>query len=297
MGRQTVVQKKGLGKGLSALIPEVQASEEAPVLHVDIDRISPNRFQPRRLFQEETISELAASVKENGIIQPLLVRQSGGGYELIAGERRLRAALKAGLKQVPVVLRQASDQEALQLALIENIQRQDLNAIEEASAYRRLQEEFNWSQEEIAERVGKSRPAIANSVRLLLLPTEVQQEVAAGRLPAGQARALLGLQGEAAIVAAAREVIAKGLTTREAERLVRRFKSLRRRTKETPFSDPNLRAVVEGLQRRLGTRVRVLQRPKAVRGRIEIEYYSPADLQRIVETITAGKINPASEVL
>ena len=279
------VQKRGLGKGLGALIPDVERPQEAPTLLVEIDRIGPNPVQPRRLFDDKKIEELAGSVRDKGIIQPLLVRRSGDRYELIAGERRLRAAIKAGLAEVPVVVREATDNEALQLALIENVQREDLNPIEEASAYRRLHEEFQWNQEEIADKVGKSRPTVANTMRLLLLPKDVQQQVTQGSLPAGQARALLGLESEPLIVAAAREVVAKGLSTRETEKLVRRLKSGKKKRKEASLSDPNLRALVEGLQRSLGTKVRLVQRSKSGSGKIEIDYYSAADLQRIIDTM------------
>ncbi len=282
------MQKKGLGRGLSALIPDVAVTEKIPTdFQVEVDRITSSSLQPRRAFDEIKLEELASSVRDKGILQPLLVRRRGEVYELIAGERRWRAALKAGLKQVPVIVKEATDNEVLQLALIENLQREDLNPIEEASAYQRLQEEFRWSQEEIAERVGKSRPAIANSVRLLLLPKEVQQQVAQGELPAGQARALLGLQAEPLILAAAREAIAKGLSTRETEKLVRRLKLGRRRKKETWVADPNLRSVIEELQRALGTKVRLIPRGKSARGKIEIEYYSFDDLERIVDRIAA----------
>ncbi len=280
------MQKRGLGRGLGALIPEIEKNEEAPTFQVEVDRISPNPLQPRRSFDDTKIEELAGSVREKGIIQPLLVRRSGDGYELIAGERRLRAAVKAGLTEVPVIVRQATDNEALQLALIENVQREDLNPIEEGNAYQRLRDEFHWSQEEIAGKIGKSRPAIANSIRLLLLPKEVQQEVAQGRLPVGQARALLGINGEALIVAAAREVVAKGLSTRETERLARRLKSGRKRKRDALMSDPDLRALVESLQRSLGTKVRLRHQSKSGRGKIEIEYYSAMDLERIIQTIT-----------
>ena len=283
------MQKKGLGRGLGALIPDIDSTKDSLNLQVEVDRIAPNPLQPRRSFDGARMDELAASVREKGIIQPLLVRRSGEGYELIAGERRLRAAVKAGLREVPVVVREASNNEALQLALIENLQREDLNAIEEASAYRRLQEEWDWSQEEIADRVGKSRPAVANTMRLLLLPKEVQQEVARGRLPVGQARALLGLDREALILAAAREVIAKGLSTRETERLIGRLKLGRGRKREVSISDPDLRSLIEDLQRSLGTKVRLVHRAKSGRGRIEIEYYSAADLGRIVQMMTRNK--------
>jgi ParB family transcriptional regulator, chromosome partitioning protein len=284
------VPKKGLGRGLSALIPGAsqprgEAYSEGLNFKVEVDRVTPSPFQPRRTFDDAKIEELAASIRNQGIIQPLVVRRKGDGYELIAGERRWRAAMRAGLTHVPVVVRDASDHEALQLALVENLQREDLNPIEEANGYRRLQEEFRWSQDEMAEKVGKSRPAIANSMRLLSLPTEVQQEVSSGNLPAGQARALLGLHNEALILSACREVIARGLSTRETEKLVRHLLLGRRRRRQVPLIDPDLRSVVEELQRALGTRVRLLPKARSPRGKIEIEYYSLPDLDRIIQTI------------
>ncbi|MFQ5850265.1 MAG: ParB/RepB/Spo0J family partition protein [Candidatus Binatia bacterium] len=274
------MQKKGLGRGLGALIRDIDAPGNLQIF-VETDRIAPNTRQPRRSFEEGKLDELAASVREKGIIQPLLVRRKQEGYELITGERRLRAAIKAGLREVPVIVRDATDSEALQLALIENLQREDLNPLEEAHAYQRLQEEFSWSQEELASKVGRSRPAIANSMRLLSLPQQVQKEVALGKLPVGQARALLGLGHEQLTIAAAREVIAKGLSTRETERLVQLLKAGKRRRSERAPLDPNLTSLVEGLQRWLGTRVRLLHRASSGKGKIEIEYHSNADLDRI----------------
>ena len=283
-------QKRGLGRGLSALIPTAepltQASQDSSPREVAVDRITPSPFQPRRTFDEAKLDELAASIRYQGIIQPLVVRPQGDGFELIAGERRWRAAIRAGLSRVPVVIRNASDHEALQLALVENLQREDLNPIEEASGYRRLQEEFHWSQEEMADKVGKSRPAIANSLRLLTLPTEVQQELTAGNLPAGQARALLGLHTEPLIVSACREVIAKGLSTRETEKMVRNLLIGRKRRRSLPLVDPDLKTVVENLQRSLGTRVRLLPKARSTKGKIEIEYYTLADLERIIQVIS-----------
>ena len=283
--------KRGLGRGLSALIPRAPDPQEdkqaAPSsLEVAVDRITPSPFQPRRSFDEGKIEELAASIRNQGIIQPLVVRPRGDDYELIAGERRWRAAIKAGLGRVPVVVRSANDHEALQLALVENLQREDLNPIEEAAGYRRLQEEFQWSQEEMAEKVGKSRPAIANSLRLLALPAEVQRELSAGNLPAGQARALLGLHTEPLILSACREVIAKGLSTRETEKMVRQLIVGRKRRHAVPLIDPDLKSLVEELQRSLGTRVRLLPKARSAKGKIEIEYYTVADLARIIQTIT-----------
>ncbi len=296
MERTLSVQKKGLGRGLSALIPgasEAKAETRSNRnLEIDIDRIMPSPFQPRRRFDEAKIEELALSIRNQGIIQPLVVRPKDDAFELIAGERRWRAAMKVGLLVVPVVVREASDQEALQLALVENLQREDLNPIEEASGYRRLQEEFKWNQEEMAERVGKSRPAIANALRLLALPAEVQQEVAAGNLPVGQARALLGLQSEPLIVSSCREVIAKGLSTRETEKLVRHLISGRRRRRQVSLMDPDLRSIAEELQRSLGTRVRLIPKARSTKGKIEIEYYTLVDLERIIHAIT-GRRYPA----
>jgi ParB family transcriptional regulator, chromosome partitioning protein len=294
MEKSISLPKKGLGRGLGALIPgasepRIETDGGALSFRVEVDRITPSPFQPRRTFDEAKIDELAASIRNQGIIQPLVVRRKGDGYELIAGERRWRAAMRAGLTQVPIVVRDASDHEALQLALVENLQREDLNPIEEANGYRRLQEEFQWSQEEMAEKVGKSRPAIANSMRLLSLPTEVQQEVSSGNLPAGQARALLGLHSEPLILSAYREVLAKGLSTRETEKLVRHLLLGRRRRRQVPLIDPDLRSIVEELQRLLGTRVRLLPKARSTRGKIEIEYYSLPDLDRIIQTI---KRNP-----
>ena len=283
--------KKGLGRGLSALIPsasepKAETRSGPTAQEIAVDRITPSPFQPRRAFDEIKIAELAGSIRNQGIIQPLVVRPKGDDFELIAGERRWRAAMQAGLSRVPVVIREANDQEALQLALVENLQREDLNPIEEANGYRRLQEEFHWSQEEMAEKVAKSRPAIANSLRLLSLPVEVQQEVSSGTLPAGQARALLALQAEALMVSACREVIAKGLSTRETEKLVRHLMTGRRRRRQMPVTDPDLKSIIEELQRALGTRVRLVPKARTSKGKIEIEYYTLPDLERIIQTIT-----------
>ena len=288
--------KRGLGRGLSALIPSAAEPQtdkhaEPTSFEVAVDRITPSPFQPRRSFDEGKIEELAASIRNQGIIQPLVVRPRGSDYELIAGERRWRAAIKAGLSRVPVVVRSANDHEALQLALVENLQREDLNPIEEAGGYRRLQEEFRWSQEEMAEKVGKSRPAIANALRLLALPAEVQQELSAGNLPVGQARALLGLHTEPLILSACREVIAKGLSTRETEKMVRHLIVGRKRRRAVPLLDPDLKSIVEELQRSLGTRVRLLPKARSAKGKIEIEYYTLADLERIIQTITKQPVN------
>ena len=282
------MEKRGLGRGLSALIPDIKGPRDTQHL-VETDKISPNPFQPRRSLDEIKIDELTASIRDNGILEPLLVRLKQDKYELIAGGRRLQAAVKAGLREVPVVVREATDTESLQLALIENLQREDLNPIDEARAYQRLQEEFGWGQEEAASKVGKSRPAVANSIRLLLLPAEVQQEVARGKLPAGQARALLGLEHAPKIIAAARQVLAKGLSTRETERLVRQLKSGKRHRRERHQLDPNLASIIEGFQRWLGTKVRILRQARSGKGKIEIEYYSKTDFDRVIGKLMQRK--------
>ncbi len=279
------MQKKGLGRGLSALIPDIDKPAGYQQYHVPVDQIAPNPRQPRHTFIEAQIDELASSIRENGVLQPLLVRRNEHGYELIAGERRLRASIKAGVQEVPVMILEVTDTEALQLALVENLQRENLNPIDESRAYQRLQEEFGLTQEEIAKKVGKSRPAVANSLRLSLLPPEIQQEVVAGRLPAGQARALLSLEKVPLIVAAAREVLSKGLSTRAAERLVRRLKSRQGRRAVGATMDPNLTSLIEGVQRWLGTKVRLLHRTKSGKGKIQIEYYSTEDFERIIRKL------------
>ena len=286
------MQKKVLGRGLSALIPDMETTTPSQLV-VEVERISPNPLQPRRSFDEEQIKELAESIRVQGVLQPLLVRRNEHGYELIAGERRLRASVRAGLKEVPVIVIEANSTESLQLALIENLQREDLNPMDESRAFQRLQEEFSLGQEQIAMMVGKSRPAVANSMRLGSLPAEVQKEVAGGRLPAGQARALLGLESESLIMSAAREVLSKGLSTRETERLVTRLKVPKWRKRGGTQLDPSLNPLIEGVQRWLGTKVRLLHRSRSGKGKIEIEYYSTADFERIIRKLMDNQQSPA----
>jgi len=279
------MNKNRLGKGLDALLPRADTVDRRVPGPEQIDPalIQKNPDQPRRYFDDAKIDELADSIQNSGILQPLLVQRTADGYQLIAGERRLRASLRLGLAEVPVVVRETSTDESIILALIENLQREDLNPIEEAAAFARLQEQFALSQEAVAAKVGKSRPAIANSLRLLSLPNEVREYVAQGKLPAGQARALLGLDNPSIMIGAAREVIAKELSTRETEALVKRLKL--RRTKGESHIDPNITALVDTLQHRLGTRVRLKHRTRGNKGKIEIEYYSLDDLERITQAI------------
>lgn len=281
------MQKPRLGRGLDALLPKSTptvrepAPEPAP-LTVHPSLIIPNPNQPRRVFDEAKIDELARSIEASGMLQPLVVRTSPNGYELIAGERRLRAAQRLGLSEVPVIVYETPDLNTLLLALVENLQREDLNPIEEAAAFAELQEQFNLTQEQVAGKVGRSRSAVANSLRLLALPDEIKQHVARGALPAGQARALLALEDRALLAAAAREVMAKDLSTRDTEALVKRLKREKRPKVENRL-DPDLTNLVETLQRRLGTRVRLMHRARDGKGKLEIEYYSQDDLGRITD--------------
>lgn len=279
------MQKNRLGRGLDALLPDQEPvvgdspSETSPVA-VHPSLIAPNPNQPRRIFDDTKIDELASSIETSGMLQPLVVRTRAGGYELIAGERRLRAARRLGLPEVPIIIHETADPNSLLLALVENLQREDLNPIEEAAAFAELQEQFNLTQEQVAEKVGRSRPAVANALRLLSLPEQIKEHVSRGELAAGQARALLGLQDRSMLAAAAREVMAKDLSTRETEALVKRLNG-RKRTKIENRLDPDLSNLVETLQRRLGTRVRLMHRARDDKGKLEIEYYSQDDLERI----------------
>jgi ParB family chromosome partitioning protein len=280
------LDRKGLGKGLSALIP---AAETAGVMELELDSIALNPRQPRKTLDESAIRELAASIREHGIIQPVVVRPSGEGrYELVAGERRLRAARIAGLRKVPALVREMKDQQSLEVALIENIQREDISPMDAARAYRRLIEEFDLSQEELASRLGKSRSAIANTLRLLQLPESIQQRVEKGELSEGHARALLSIPTMNGQLLVADEVVRKGASVREAERMARAWNSAAKKaavSRETS-SHPalaELAAVEEQLRDLFKTRVRVVYAED--RGKIEIEFYGQDDLNRILELI------------
>ena len=280
--------RQALGRGLSALIPEMPSPQtrEGP-RELDLDRLTPNRFQPRTLIDEAKLEELTRSIRRSGVIQPIIVRRlDGDTFEIVAGERRWRAAQQAGMLRVPVVVRDVPDDKLLEIALIENLQREDLNPLEEAEAYRRLIDEYQLTQEEVAAAVGKDRATVANYVRLLALPSEVQAEVAAGALAMGHARALLGLTESAAQRRAAREVVARGLSVRETEGLV---KQLGRSTPPQPTGrlDVHTQAAQDRLRVALGTRVRIVRRGR--KGRIEIDFGSENELQRLFEHLTGGQ--------
>ncbi|MGQ9632364.1 MAG: ParB/RepB/Spo0J family partition protein [bacterium] len=272
--------KKALGRGLGALIPTVEDVGEM-VREIDVDAISPNPYQPRQDFDEAKMKELAKSIEEQGMILPILVRANGGGgYELVSGERRIRAAKIAGLKKVPCIVREIPDEKLLEVALIENIQREDLNPIEEAEAYRRLEKEFGLTHEEIAKRVGKDRSTITNALRLLRLPRDVRDRLADGSISPGHARALLGVDSAREQIRLCRSIIEQRLPVRAAERLVRRRKYGDNEVGGAE-EDPQLREIEGRLREILGTRVRV--RYRNGRGKIEIEFYTEDEFNRILE--------------
>lgn len=276
-----LAKRRALGRGLGALIPSTHPEERGNPSAVPLSAIQPNPLQPRQEFAEGAIEELAQSIRQKGILQPLLVRRVGGVYELIAGERRLRAAQRLGLEEVPITIRDCTDGEMLELALIENIQRENLNPLEEARAYRRLSEEFHLTQDEIAKRVGKDRSTVTNTMRLLQLPQEVQRQIERGALSAGHARALINAGSEAAKVKLAHEVIARRLTVRETEKLAKR--QLR------PIADVELRAAEHRLTEALGTRVRLHTR-RGGAGKIEIEYHSLEALNALIDRLSAPTV-------
>ena len=289
--------KHGLGRGLNALISEAPTAVQTPapeaggILRVSLGEIHVNPLQPRRQFSPEALQELVSSVKERGVLQPLLVRRKGAGYELIAGERRYRAAREAGLPDVPVILMDVADGESLELALVENLQREDLNPMEEAEGYRVLGEKFDLTQEQIATRVGKARASVANALRLLGLPLEIREAVTAGRLSVGHAKALLALEIEEEQKLLARRAIQEGLSVRSLERIIERAtKGPRRKARVSQEDIPSdhLSYLTDRLYRHFGTSVRLvpcrtLPNGKKVKGAVEIDFYSSQDLDRILQ--------------
>ncbi len=279
-------KRTALGKGLGALIPEIEPSDSRTLLYCGIEEIFPNPAQPRRHFDEAKLQELAASIKEKGVLEPLLVRKSGLGYELIVGERRWRAAQKAGLKEVPVLVKEAEPGEAYEISLIENIQRENLNPIEEAEAFRRLIEEFSISQSDMATRLGKDRTTIANALRLLKLPPEIRTHLLENRITPGHARAILSLESVENQKQLANLIIEGELSVRQAEKLAKGLSaklSKIRFPERTRDLQHQLNSLQDNLRRYLGTKVLIRQRGK--KGKIQIEYYSTEELDRIVETI------------
>ena len=289
------MNRKALGKGINALIPDFEIGVPEPGVsgkqgvtqtrELLIDEISPNRFQPRKYFDDDKLEELVTSIRENGILQPVVVQKSETGYELVAGERRWRASKKAGLKKIPAMIREVSDTKALELAIIENIHRQDLNPIEEAEAYKRLAEDFSLTQEMIAKKVGKSRAAIANILRLLNLSRNIQENLISGKLSMGHARALLGLDNTGQMQAMCQEILKQGLTVRQTESKVNRLKKPEILKLASSMKKKNIfiRDLEKELERKLGTKVEVS--PKKNGGKLVVSYYSDDDLERIQNLI------------
>lgn len=295
------MKRKALGKGLSSLIPvsiarapalpqptskPTESTQRPFELKLEISKIKPNPRQPRQTFDESALEDLANSVKTQGLLQPVVVRPSADGqYELVAGERRWRAAQRAGIHQIPAVVRDVPDEKLLELALIENLQREDLNAIEEAEAYRILIDDLSLTQGEVAERVGKQRTTIANALRLLNLPASVQGLLRTRRISMGHARALLALEDPKAIEALAARVVAEGLSVRDVEARAKRPAGSQPRAGRPPKAiDPNVAAAEQALQRAIGTRVRILGNGKV--GRVELHYHSAEELDRLYRLIT-----------
>ena len=273
--------RKALGKGLNALLPD-HGKIQPRISDILLDQIVRNRYQPRLHFNEASIKELAASIKENGVIQPIIVHKVDDGYELIAGERRFRAARLLGLPSIPAIIKTIQKAEALELAIIENVQREDLNPIEQARAYKLLMDDFGLTQEQVAKKVGKERPTVGNMLRLLKLPEEIQHDIDSGRLTMGHARALLACETEAAMMEMRARIIHLGLNVRDVEARTKKRKA----AKSQPAPDPFLRGIIDGVQKKLSTKVSVRQNKKGA-GSIIIDFYNPEDLERIVELLSS----------
>ena len=293
-------RKKPLGRGLASLIPEAQGPEgslpgaqfKKDFFYCDIEKIVPNTYQPRKIFQKEALDELVESVKVHGIIQPLVVRQKDGRYELIAGERRWRAAQRAGLKQVPVVVKEIDgDQTSLEMAIIENIQREDLNCIEEAIAYQQLMDEFQLSQEDIATRVGKNRATVANTLRLLKLPAVIREDITAGKITMGHARTLLSLESSEEQIAVREMIVKKKLSVRETERKVNELLREKNKTEGAIPGAENihLRALEDDLRRIYGTMVKIVG--NHTKGLIQFTYTTREDLMRIADELKGENVS------
>lgn len=288
-------QKKGLGRGLASLIPvrrEIAPAEEPrPGMgypSIPIDAIAPNPLQPRKFFDEERIGDLANSIREKGVLQPVLVTRRGSGYELVSGERRLRAAAVAGLKEIPAIVREVEPAEGLQLAIIENIQREDLDPIEEAAAYQELIDRFSHTQEQVAEKVGRDRATVANTIRLLKLSTKAKQALQSGQISVGHARALLAVPELEKQIYFIDRIVEEGWSVRELEARVasKRVLRLGRKGRELKALPSKLVHLLDSLRRRMGTQVRIA--PQGEKGKIIIEYYSEVDLDRISQTLLGG---------
>jgi ParB family chromosome partitioning protein len=281
-----MAQKHGLGKGLGALIPGADLARVS-VQELPLADLGLNPFQPRKHFNQSALEELASTIRDHGILTPVVVRRVSDGFQIVAGERRIRAARLAGLTRVPAIIRDASDSQALQMALVENLQREDLNPLEAAEAYQRLVDEFGLTQEELAGRLGRDRSSVANSLRLLRLPKRIRDDVAEGTLSEGHARALLGLERTADQLKARDEVVRRGLNVRGTEALVRRLKGAGAKSAPQPNQNPNISALEDQLRTALGTRVKIVADGKGET--LQITYFSSDDLTRIADIILRSR--------
>jgi ParB family chromosome partitioning protein len=284
-----MVQKRGLGRGLGALIPGAESAiPSQTVQELSLTDLELNPFQPRKHFNQAALEELASTIREHGILTPVVVRRAAGGFQIIAGERRIRAARLAGLSHIPSIVKEANDSQALQMALVENLQREDLNPLEAAQAYQRLVDEFGLTQEQVAERLGRDRSSVTNALRLLRLPERIREDLASGMMSEGHARAILGLEKPAEQLRARDAVVKRGLSVRETEALVRRLRGRESsRTTSQRTANPNLSALEDQLRTSLGTKVRIVR--SGARGTLEISFFSGEDLTRIIDLILGAR--------
>jgi len=282
------MSKRGLGKGLEALIPKVEQKEKGLVVEMDVESLTPNLFQPRKIFDKEKMEELKGSIKKHGIIQPIVVRKMANGYEIVAGERRLKAAKEIGLKKIPAIIKSINNEKSLEIALVENIQREDLNPVEQANAFKRLIDEFKLTQQELAEATGKSRTLVTNTIRLLKLNPEIQKNISEGKISFGHAKLLLSIEDEEVQRAVCDRIIANDLSVRDTERLIKNIEKVQKKQfKVKNITIERFPEVEERLREVLGTKISILCDGK--KGKINIEFYSKEDLRRIVDLLLKEK--------
>ena len=289
------MEKRVLGRGLAALIPEKQTADNMQVLgsniqqgvrNISVEKIKANKYQPREDFNQEALNDLVSSIKEKGFIQPILVRSKQGEYELIAGERRFRAAKQLGYKEIPAIIKDVSDLDSLEISIIENIQRENLNPIDQARAYKRLLEEFNMTQDKVADTIGKDRATVANIMRLLNLPVKIQEYVSRGTISMGHAKAILSLNKESEQMRLCTKVIKDDLSVRDTESYAKRISINKAKSKEDK-NDPNLNSIEQELREIFGTKVKILKSKKG--GKIEIEFYSNTDMERVITLLKSKR--------
>ena len=282
------MSKRGLGKGLEALIPKVEQKEKGLVVEMDVESLTPNLFQPRKIFDKEKMEELKGSIKKHGIIQPIVVRKMANGYEIVAGERRLKAAKEIGLKKIPAIIKSINNEKSLEIALVENIQREDLNPVEQANAFKRLIDEFKLTQQELAEATGKSRTLVTNTIRLLKLNPEIQKNISEGKISFGHAKLLLSIEEEEVQKAVCERIIVNDLSVRDTEHLIKNIEKAQKKQFKVKNITIERFPEVEGkLRDVLGTKINILYDGK--KGKISIEFYSKEDLRRIAGLLLGEK--------